>query len=136
MSISPNRVKRSFFASAGLSLFVSLGCCISYQVFFGIPDFLHLVACPLAIFLLYSISALALRLYLKVLKQKPKNIARFYMAYQLVKVVASGVIAACGSFLVGKPYSRSFVILFAIAFFLSLITESYSFIQTEKKLHK
>src|SRR5574344_1070898 len=119
-------IKRRFYLSTGLALFISLACSISAQAFFGIPDFLHLVTPPLAIILLYTISAIALRIYMKVINRKPEDIARFYMVYQLLKVVASGMIAACGSLLLETPYKKPFVILFAIAFFLSLITESYS----------
>jgi hypothetical protein len=108
--------------------------CLAVACFCCANNSAVLLIASISIFLLYLLPLLASGVYFKTLADKPENVARFYMIYLLVKFVYSAVIIGAGNFLIEGSARKTLVLLLAVIFIVSLIVESYLFIQIEKKI--
>lgn len=109
-----------------LCLAAAFFCCVNNNAMFLIAS--------TSIFLLYLLPILASRIYFSTLADKPENVARFYMIYLLAKFVYSAIIIGIGGYLVDDSAKKMLMLLLAVTFIVSLVVESYLFIQTEKKI--
>lgn len=127
-------LKKTYRNVMGLTLIVSVLAAIIIAAFLESHDLKASVVTLIAVMLLFGYHALTAKLfYFKALEQESEAVTRFYMVHLLVKFIVSAVIAFAGSIVLGIPYNKIFVITFALVFFLTLIAESYAFVQIEKK---
>lgn len=129
-------LKKTYRIVMGLTLATSVLVAVILSVF-SAGNVLLLCAVTLtAIVLLFLYHGFAANLfYFKALENDPEGVARFYMVHLMIKFIVGAVIAFAGSMVLGTPLKKVFVITFALVFFMTLIAESYAFVQIEKKKH-
>lgn len=127
-------LKKKYYHVMGLTLIVSVLAAILIAAFSGIHVVKVSVVTLSAVALFFVYHAIVAKyFYFKALNHEAEAVARFYMVHLLIKFIVAAVIAFVGSIVLGVPYNKIFVITFALVFFLTLIAESYAFVQIEKK---
>ena len=106
-------------------------CCI---LIYSFSDRDLILISSFSTILIYLLPLITSSMYFRVLKNRPENIARFYMLYLLSKFVYSAIIIGIGSLLIATISKKTFILSLAITFTISLIVESRLFIQIEKNI--
>lgn len=106
-------------------------CCI---LIYSFSDRDLILISSFSTILIYLLPLITSSMYFRVLKNRPENIARFYMLYLLSKFVYSTIIIGIGSLLIATISKKTFILSLAITFTISLIVESRLFIQIEKNI--
>lgn len=129
-------LKKTYRNVMGLTLATSVVVAVVIAAFSATNVLLLFAVTLTAIALLFLYHGFAASLfYFKALEHNPEGVARFYMVHLMIKFIVGAIIAFAGSMVLGTPLKKVFVITFALVFFMTLIAESYAFVQIEKKKH-